>query len=211
MRSIVILCRHGDTFEKGEKVVMVGANEDLPLTERGLSQGRAVGDALSSCGVVSDLIITGPLQRTRIFAEIISAKIGCTSALCFDDRLKEFDYGSWSGLSTDEIVTLAGQDAWQAWNERSVRPEGTTFTPSQEQARLEARELLGELAKRTSPSIVVTSNGRLREIGRVVVAGEGAFKVRTGHSCILVREPDKWVIWGWDLDPAALAQGLQSC
>ena len=46
MKRLVILCRHGNTFNAGEKVFMVGAQEDLPLTEHGCRQATQLGEAI---------------------------------------------------------------------------------------------------------------------------------------------------------------------
>jgi probable phosphoglycerate mutase len=84
MKSVVILCRHGNTFAKGEKVVMVGAKEDLPLTDEGFRQAADVGEALR--GVASQIarIISGPLQRTRVFADIVRQSSGASAPISID-------------------------------------------------------------------------------------------------------------------------------
>ena len=40
---LLLLARHGNTFDKGDKVVWVGARTDLPLTAKGREQARALG------------------------------------------------------------------------------------------------------------------------------------------------------------------------
>jgi len=206
MRSVVILCRHGNTFEKGDKVVMVGAREDLPLTSHGLEQARAVGVAFVSSKVTPARILSGPLQRTKVFAEQVRSEIGASAPVEIDERLIEFDYGAWSGLSNEEIAALSGQSALDAWQERSERPNGITFVPSTEQARTEAAALMNELAKDEGVCLVVTSNGRLREFGQLLNAASSvpSYKVKTGHACLLLREGPKWRILGWDVDPERL-------
>jgi probable phosphoglycerate mutase len=209
MRTLVILCRHGNTFNKGDKVVMVGAKEDLPLTTHGIEQARAVGAVLATVSVVPTRIISGPLLRTKVFAECVRAQSNAGATIELDQRLIEFDYGAWSGLSNDEIVALSGQQALEAWQERSERPCGITFTPSPEDARADATSLMEELSKLRGSCVVVTSNGRLREFGRLLVRdGASAHKVRTGHSCVVLREGDAWRVVAWDLSPEALKQEL---
>lgn len=203
MRSVVILCRHGNTFERGDKVVMVGAHEDLPLTAQGIEQARAVGVALASMNITPARIISGPLQRTKVFAESVRAETGAATPIEIDQRLIEFDYGMWSGLSNDEIIAISGQSALDAWQERSERPNGITFVPSAEQARADAAALMNELSGLHGTCLVVTSNGRLREFGQLLNAASTvpSYKVKTGHSCVLVREGMEWNVLGWDLDP----------
>jgi len=38
---LLILARHGNTFEQGEKTYRVGNAQDLPLVEKGLDQAQA--------------------------------------------------------------------------------------------------------------------------------------------------------------------------
>ena len=213
MKSLLIVCRHGNTFAKGERVVMVGAREDLPLTTQGIEQARAVGNALVSSRIVPARIVSGPLQRTRVFAERVKTVTQSEAELEIDPRLKEFDYGAWSGLSNEEIAALSGAEALEAWQERSERPSGVTFSPSIADARADAAALLSEFVDLRGSCLVVTSNGRLREFGHLLApaATSTSYKVKTGHSCVLVREGDAWQVEGWDLAPeqlAALLRGL---
>ena len=212
MRSVVILARHGNTFEKGDKVVMVGAHEDLPLTAHGEEQGRDVGRVLRASALQLDHILSGPLQRTRIFAERVKEESGASCAIVLETRLVEFDYGRWSGLSNDEIVALSGEAALLAWQERGERPSGIDFTPSAEQARSDAQTLLLALASTPGTNIVVTSNGRLREFGALLSPSidiyAAPYKVKTGHSCLLVYENERWTVIGWDLSIEQLQAAL---
>jgi broad specificity phosphatase PhoE len=206
MRSVVILCRHGNTFEKGDKVVMVGAREDLPLTAHGIQQARDVGVALAALKIAPSRIISGPLQRTKVFAEQVRSETKTVDMIEIDERLIEFDYGAWSGLSNDEIVTLSGQRALDAWQERSERPSGVTFEPSAERARADAADLMRELESLSGVALVVTSNGRLREFGQLLSGASPlpSFKVKTGHACVVIRDGDRWKVVGWDLNPDQL-------
>ena len=212
MRSVVILARHGNTFEKSEKVVMVGANEDLPLTAHGEEQGRGVGRVLKAIALNPDRIVCAPLKRTRIFAERVKEGAEAYCAIVIDPRLVEFDYGAWSGLSNDEIVALSGEAALHAWQERGERPSGIDFTPSAEQARSDAQTLLQALASTPGTNIVVTSNGRLREFGALLSPSidicAAPYKVKTGHSCLLVYENQRWTVLGWDLSIEQLQAAL---
>lgn len=210
MKPLVILCRHGNTFNKGDKVVMVGAREDLPLTARGIEQATEVGKALATAGVSPSRIVSGPLKRTKVFAEVLQAETKAATSIEIDNRLCEFDYGAWSGLSNEEIVDLSGKDALEAWQERSVRPSGITFVPSQDEAREDARALLTELGSCPGVSVIVTSNGRLREMGRLIASTSLSFKVGTGHACVLARDGGEWKILGWNLGPEQLVDLLKS-
>ena len=68
---LLLLARHGNTFNKGDKVVWVGARTDLPLTAKGREQAQALGQALMPFAPQIKRVISGPLLRTREHAAII--------------------------------------------------------------------------------------------------------------------------------------------
>lgn len=200
MSRLLVLCRHGNTFNPGEKVVMVGARQDLALTPVGRAQALAVGQALVRLGLLPGQIITGPLQRTLEFAQIISELTSGARVVSIDPRLTELDYGAWGGLSDEEISKQWGTAALHRWQVDGIRPDGVTFLPSEQQLEAEARELLAECACFDGFTLVVTSNGRLRELSRVISGVPS--KVRTGFSAVLA--PDEqggWKILRWDCAP----------
>jgi broad specificity phosphatase PhoE len=205
MRRILVLCRHGNTFNPGEKVVMVGAQQDLPLTPVGKAQAAAIGQALKNHSLVPQRIITGPLRRTRECAEIISELVGVTAGIGIDERLTELDYGAWGGLSDHEIRQQWGDEPLERWQAEAIRPEGVTFTPGESELEREAREVLRECSAFEGVTLMVTSNGRLREFARVL--GSAPNKVRTGHVCVLESlSSGDWQVLCWDCEPAALSR-----
>ena len=68
---LLLLARHGNTFNKGDKVVWVGARTDLPLTVKGCEQALALGQALAPFAPRIKRVISGPLLRTREHAGIL--------------------------------------------------------------------------------------------------------------------------------------------
>ena len=68
---LLLLARHGNTFNKGDKVVWVGARTDLPLTAKGREQAQALGQALVPFAPQIKRVISGPLLRTREHAAIL--------------------------------------------------------------------------------------------------------------------------------------------
>jgi broad specificity phosphatase PhoE len=207
MTATVILCRHGNTFDKGEKVVMVGAREDLPLTEEGRAQAGRMAAAIASSGLVIDRVLCGPLQRTKVYAELIVQQLGSSLQPKIDSRLVELDYGAWGGLSNEEISERYGADVLSAWSERGIRPHQTPFSPSADVLAEETKALLDELALEGGVSLVITSNGRLREYARLLASQQQlSHKVKTGHASVLMHSSSTWRIIGWDLSPELLAK-----
>ncbi len=184
---LLILARHGNTFGPGDTPVWVGANEDLPLVEKGLEQSREIGRALRDAGVVPDRIIAGPLKRTRIGAELAGEMCGFSGEIEIDDRLREIDYGVWGGKSDTQITEQWGDEAVAQWRERSIPPSGAGWSPSPAALAANARSVLDAASRDRSPDtvvLIVTSNGVLRYF-HTLLAGPGApeseAKVKTGH------------------------------
>ncbi|NDC39357.1 MAG: histidine phosphatase family protein, partial [Proteobacteria bacterium] len=94
----LLLARHGDTFNAGEQAIFVGSRNDLPLTETGMAQAHAVGALLGRSALGRFSILSGPLQRTKVFAEVTARYCSPAPPLAIDARLNELDYGSWAGL-----------------------------------------------------------------------------------------------------------------
>ena len=210
MRSLVILCRHGNTFERGDKVVMVGAKEDLPLTSEGIQQALRIAEALRAAGVVPQRVLCGPLQRTTVYASTIVEALGIGATPLMDPRLIELDYGAWGGLSQEEISTQFGAEELAAWQERGIRPSSTCFSPSEGELRSETLELLQAFQGFAGVTLVVTSNGRLREFGRVLDPVASAHhKVKTGRACVIACEDLQWELLAWDSGPEELAEELR--
>jgi broad specificity phosphatase PhoE len=205
MSGFLLLCRHGNTFNRGDKVVTVGARHDLELTDEGREQAVAVARALVKEQVIISRVIAGQLKRTRVFAEIILKNLPANLiaddvTLKIDPRLLELDYGPWEGLSDLEIKAKWGEQALLEWQDLGKRPEAVNFIPSAEKLEQEIQQILSEQAKLAGVSLLVTSNGRLREFSRVL--GQGTKKVKTGHICVLKRlDAAEWEIAQWGVGP----------
>lgn len=212
MNPVAIFCRHGNTFNKGEKVFWVGRGEDMPLTEEGRRQADAVAEAIAAALIPLAQVISGPLQRTRVFAASIAAKAQSKEAARIDARLDELDYGAWSGLSDAEIEARFGLEELSAWRDRGERPAKVQFQPSEQAVRQEVQSLLEELQQLGGLTVAVTSNGRLREIGRMLkdLAGHPlkAPGVSTGAACVLVFRDSRWHVVAWNIKPPELGAAI---
>lgn len=209
MTCRIILCRHGNTFGEGDRVVMVGANEDLPLTSRGLEQAATIGESLRVCAASVSRFIAGPLKRTVEFAKVVQDVANIRIPFKVDERLVELDYGEWGGLSNEQIVTLSGEEALYNWQCHGKRPEDIVFQPAEDTLARETQSVLDECSQLQGVTVVITSNGRLREYARIVeqVGGSGA-KVKTGHACILEYSDDRWQSKAWNITAEQLRSYL---
>jgi broad specificity phosphatase PhoE len=104
---VIYLARHGETAWSlsGQHT----GRTDLPLTERGERNARALGERLR--GLVFARVFTSPLQRAVRTCEL--AGFGAMAEI--DPDLVEWDYGQYEGRRTAEI--LAQRPGWQLFRD----------------------------------------------------------------------------------------------
>ena len=104
---IVYLARHGETAWSlsGQHT----GRTDLPLTEHGEEQARALGERLR--GAIFLKVFSSPSQRARRTAELA----GFGDVAETDPDLAEWDYGRYEGRRTAEI--LAERPDWQLFRD----------------------------------------------------------------------------------------------
>ena len=185
---LLLLARHGNTFNKGDKVVWVGARTDLPLTAKGREQAQALGQALVPFAPQIKRVISGPLLRTREHAGIATDKAGLKASIEIDQRLREIDYGLWEAKSSEEIQAMGGGDELDAWNKTGEWPRSPGWTPPAETIAANAAELAGECATTLGEgdaALLVTSNGILKFFLKLV---PGAFEDMAAQRCAESRD-----------------------
>jgi broad specificity phosphatase PhoE len=198
-----LFVRHGNTFEEGQPPVWIGGRTDLPLTETGRLQARAVGQWCLRSAVRPKALVTGPLQRTRETAAIIREYT--SGKLIISEEMREIDYGDWEGLSSAEISSRYGSVALTAWEKEARWPMDAGW-PQQEATVTHAiLDLMDRLNQPGSDSYVVfcTSNGILKTMSKHFAFDDPpkSLGVRTGHMCIVHGEPGAWKAVGWNIAP----------
>ncbi|MFP4360671.1 MAG: histidine phosphatase family protein [Alphaproteobacteria bacterium] len=111
----ILFVRHGETVHNRER--RMSGHRDAPLTLEGLRQAERVG-ALLAARYGAELAhwrwVTSPLARAWQTAVIAADVAGvATTALGFDDRLKEMTWGRWDGLTAAEIEAM-DPELWRA-------------------------------------------------------------------------------------------------
>lgn len=103
----IYLARHGETAWSlsGQHTGLT----DLPLTDRGERNARALGERLRGLSVVK--VFTSPLQRAARTCELA----GLGAAAVVDRDLVEWDYGAYEGRRTDEI--RAERPGWRLFRD----------------------------------------------------------------------------------------------
>jgi broad specificity phosphatase PhoE len=104
---VVYLARHGETAWSlsGQHT----GRTDLPLTEHGEQQARALGERLRARTIAK--VLTSPSQRALRTAELA----GFGEVAQTDPDLAEWDYGRYEGRRTAEI--LAERPDWQLFRD----------------------------------------------------------------------------------------------
>jgi broad specificity phosphatase PhoE len=110
------LVRHGET--EWARLGRHTGRTDVPLTELGRDQARALGRRLA--GHAFGLVLTSPLSRARDTASIA----GFGDVAQADPDLREWDYGSLEGRQTPDIQTT--YPGWTIWF--GPWPAGETIT-----------------------------------------------------------------------------------
>jgi probable phosphoglycerate mutase len=205
----LILARHGNTFGPQDKPVWVGARSDFPLVEKGIAQANALADALANTHTALDAMIAGPLKRTQETARIVAERLSLPPETIITDlRLREIDYGSWEGLSTEDIIAGNGGAELSAWNKQSIYPTSPGWRPSEAQIIVDTAAIMADAVRGTS--LIVTSNGILRFFARVAVNANDIpeRKVATGHICVMERhDQGDWHILQWNQPPHMINLG----
>jgi broad specificity phosphatase PhoE len=133
----VVLVRHGET--EWSRAGKHTGRTDIPLTERGREEARAVGAELQ--GRQFAIVLTSPLARAADTCRL--AGLGDVAEA--RDELMEWDYGAYEGRKT---VDIRGEHAgWTLWLDGV--PEGETIAQVQarvDRAIAELRSVAGDAA-----------------------------------------------------------------
>ena len=124
----LILVRHGNTFQSGDKAYWVGAGEDLPLVSTGREQAILLSTAFKKVRFLPQAIYSGPLKRTAEFAEIIINQLQLNTKTIIDHRLNEINYGQWAGLTSQAVCDQFGKTTLENWEQYSKWPTQTSIT-----------------------------------------------------------------------------------
>jgi broad specificity phosphatase PhoE len=106
-RPVVWLARHGET--EWSRDLRHTGRTDIPLTSKGEEEARTLAEPLSV--VAFDRVLCSPLGRARETCRL--AGLGDRAEL--DERLLEWDYGDYEGITSEEIHE-ADPD-WSLWRD----------------------------------------------------------------------------------------------
>lgn len=162
----VFLVRHGQsTFNKQHR--FQGRSDEPVLTGAGASAAAVTGSHLARFRF--DEVITSPLRRAHVTAEIIREALRDTPPLEVSQDLRELDLGMWQGMSMQAVEQIY-PEAFRTWRHRPdqlqlTAVDGSAFFPVRdlfEQAQRFWRRLLSHESGKTI--LLVTHGGTARAL-----------------------------------------------
>jgi probable phosphoglycerate mutase len=183
---VLVLVRHGST-EWSETGKHTGTT-DVPLSEKGRRQAAMLREPLARFDFA--LVLTSPLSRARETCEI--AGLGDSAQV--EPGLREFEYGDYEGITTDEIRRT--RPAWSVW--RDGAPGGETPDRVGERADgviARALEAGGDVALFAHGHLLRVLGARWLELPG---AYGGNLGLGTAAMCELGYERERRAIWLWN-------------
>ncbi len=203
--TILIIARHGNTFDPGEKPRRVGARTDLPLSSSGETQARALGQWLKTNRLYPEAVYSSQLQRTKQTAELALKEAGYKEPVFPLAIFNEIDYGPDENLPEDAVIARLGEQVLKDWDQKAIVPQGWNFDPAKTIQDWQdfARHIVED---EQSCILVVTSNGIARFAPHITGDFDGfaenhAIKLSTGAVCVLVFENNRWTVKDWNVKP----------
>jgi len=179
-----VAVRHGDTAwsRSGRHT----GRTDVPLEEEGRRQAVELGRRLA--GHRFARVLTSPLERARQTCDL--AGFAGVAEVC--DDLREWDYGEYEGLTTDQI--RSGRPGWSLW--RDGAPGGETAADVGRRA-----DRVVSAARGVPGDVLVFAHGHLL---RVVGARWVGLEPTAGG--LLALAPATVSVLGWERDTAVVAR-----
>jgi broad specificity phosphatase PhoE len=172
--------RHGETDWNTRDLSQ--GSVDIPLNETGLAQARSASLLLRGKGIRS--LISSPLSRARVTAEIAAAELGLPVQI--DDGLREVSFGVQEG-------TPMAAWGFQHWVDGLLTPEGAESFPA---LTTRAVAAINRCIARP-PAVLVVAHGALFRAIRGAMGHEP--NVRTRNAVPVWCEPPKGGVGPWEL------------
>ena len=197
----IVICRHGNSFDKGDVVTRIGARTDLPLSISGIDQARGLAKQFSSgtSGFEFKLAFCSSLLRTYQTADFILTSGNDVKSLNILKFLTEIDYGVGENKPEEQVVARLGRDAITLWDEKAIPPEGWDVNP--EELIQSWKDFFARYMDHEGDILVVTSNGIARFALDAVdeITTDAPRKLRTAAYGIIEIENGHSKLTAWDI------------
>lgn len=160
------LMRHGESEGNALGYYDSDGCETNSLTDKGREQVKTSAAALLGKGIQK--IYASPLLRTKETAEIAASVLGIPAdAIIFDERLREFNFGSFSGKDVKEPL-----DAFAEWKKEASYVDAVPGGESYETAKNRFASFLYELEETIAEEkVLIVSHGIAFESAEVLARG----------------------------------------
>ncbi len=205
MGTELLLVRHGET--EGESSIRYHGRNDVPLSELGRAQMRAVAAALASKRFTR--VFASTLSRAAEGARLIA---GQSAPIVCLEEFAEVDFGLFEGLTAEEI-RMRYPDEFERWN-RAGLDTSYTYPGGESRAAFRSRveRGLGRMlqmwdegeATGDGPALVVAHRGVIRTIVRFLVGIEPVIELA---SINILERAGQWRVR--DLDIVSHLEGLE--
>jgi len=129
--SQLVLLRHGNTFDCGEKATWVGQGSPKSLSKSGKEQAERLVKAIKTLISGEIEIRTGPEPKQREFASQIATGFPRTRAMEVDYDFPDVHFGDWEGRTTNEILKMESRFELELWHYNGIWPVRARWTPSE--------------------------------------------------------------------------------
>jgi len=181
--TTVILVRHGETPYNAVKRYQ--GHLDIPLNETGLKQAQLLAKSLKDYPI--DVFISSPLSRAYVTTQTVAKAHGATIAYT-DDRLREVDYGDWSGQYVADLK-VKYPEQFKLWQERPwliTFPNGENLRDMQYRGRAALEDAV---AKYPGKTIFIGAHSHINTVILCSVLGldpEHFKQIRQNNTCVNV-------------------------
>ena len=193
----IILLRHGQTdYNVADRLQ---GHTDIPLNSTGISQAEALATYLKDVKI--DVYISSPLSRAKVTGEKVAASHGATIAKT-DDRLKEIDYGDWTGWYKKDLKEQKADD-WKQWEEHPESwkmPNGESAEELGTRGAAALQDYANEYAGKT---VLVAAHSLLNQATLCKILGLGFdhfydFAQDNTSFSVFRYEKGKWTLLTWN-------------
>ena len=142
--TTILLARHGETDWNSEHRLQ--GHTDRPLTDAGWAQAHALAAKLENEPL--DAVYTSDLARAHDTAQVVADSKGLAVTVVRD--LREKNFGSWEGLTDDEVLRRFPDAQPGHWGDGETR---------REMSRRVIAALLGIAAAHPGGQVLVVTHG----------------------------------------------------
>ncbi|WP_413809744.1 histidine phosphatase family protein [Streptomyces sp. OE57] len=199
----LLLVRHGETeWSRSHKHT---SWTDLPLTPRGEEQARALRQPLAARKI--GLVLVSPMERA-----LRTARLAGLEEPNLEPDLREWDYGGYEGITTDEIHRT--RPDWNLWTDGvpSAGPDHPGESPERIGARVDRvlARIAPELESADGADVVLVAHGHVlrvltaRRLGLPPSAG-ALFRLDTATVSRLGSEHGRPAMVAWNVGSESIS------